>query len=302
MQSDFSIIVPTYNRPTQLASCVAALARLDYPPDRFEVIVVDDGGSESPDAVTAAFRDRLDIKAYRQANAGPGRARNRGAHWSKGRILAFIDDDCMPHADWLTTLATRYAASPNPAIIGGRVLNALPNNIYSTASQMIVDVGHAYHNSDPNRAHFFTTSNLSVPADRFRELGGFDESFGTTASEDRELCGRWQHNGYPMIYAPEVMVDHAHALTWRSFVRQHFGYGRGAVRLQRARVRQGWELFSPDAHYYCRLLRAPFAKFQFHKAIGLAALLFASQMIAMGGMLSEWPRQSRGPLMCAWDF
>ncbi len=170
-------------------------------------------------------------------------------------------------------------------------MNALPDSLYATASQLIVDVGYAYHNSDPNNARLFTTSNLAVPSDRFHELGGFDESFGTTASEDRELCGRWQHRGYRMIYAPEAVVDHAHALTAGTFIQQHFNYGRGAARLQQARARQGWQVFSPDPHYYRVLLRAPFAKFPLHKALGLAALLFASQVIAAVGMASEWPRQ-----------
>src|SRR5271170_7752963 len=108
MQTDFSIVVPTYNRPRQLAACLAALARLDYPRDRFHVVVVDDGSASPMDTVIAAFRDRLDIECHRQANSGPGPARNRGARSAKGRILAFTDDDCAPHSDWLKTLAARY--------------------------------------------------------------------------------------------------------------------------------------------------------------------------------------------------
>jgi glycosyltransferase involved in cell wall biosynthesis len=296
MQPDFSIIVPTYNRPRQIGACVAALSRLDYPRDQFEVIVVDDGGTQSPDAAIAVFFDRLDIKVSRQTNAGPGPARNTGVRRAKGRILAFTDDDCLPRADWLKALAARCGASPDPAIIGGSVVNALPDNPYATVSQLIVDVGYAYHNNDQDNARFFTTSNLAVHADCFQTLGGFDESFGTTASEDRELCGRWRHIGHRMIYAPEVVVDHAHALTAQTFIRQHFNYGRGAARFQQSRARQGWQEFSPDPHYYRDLFRAPFVRFPFHKAVGLAALLLTSQMIAGLGMASEWPRQRTLPV------
>jgi glycosyltransferase involved in cell wall biosynthesis len=295
-QPVFSIIVPTYNRPTQLAACIAALARLDYPHDRFEVIIVDDGSALLPDAVIAPFHNRLDISMLQQTNAGPGAARNMGASRARGRIFAFTDDDCTPHADWLQKLAIRYASTPDPVIIGGTVLNALPDNRYAMTSQLIVEVGYAYHNSDPDRARFFTANNLAIPADRFHELGGFDVTYGTTASEDRELCGRWQHHGYRMIYAPEVVVEHAHTLSWNTFCRQHFNYGRGAIRLQQARVRQGWRLFSPDPHYYRILLQAPFARFPVRQAVGLAALLFTSQAIMGGGMVSEWIRQRREKL------
>jgi hypothetical protein len=91
-------------------------------------------------------------------------------------------------------------------------------------------------------------------------------------------------------------VEHAHALSWNAFCRQHFNYGRGAIRLQQARVRQGWRLFSPDPHYYRILLQAPFARFPVRQAVGLAALLFTSQAITGGGMVSEWIRQRREKL------
>lgn len=287
----FSIIIPTYNRPGQLADCLAALAQLDYPPDRVEVLVVDDGGALSPASVVDQFQDRLAIRLIRQANAGPGSARNTGARNAKGEILAFTDDDCLPQSDWLRALATRYLSAPDPVIVGGHVVNVLVNNRYAVASQLIVDIGHAYHNSDPDRARFFTANNLAIPANRFRELGGFDVTFGTTASEDREICGRWLHRGYRMISASEAVVGHAHRLTWRYFCWQHFNYGRGAVRLQRARKRQGWELFSPDPKYYRSLLQAPLSRLPLQQATVLAGLLLLSQAISAIGMVSEWLRQ-----------
>ncbi len=296
MQLDFSIIIPAHDRPGQLAACVTALAELDYPRDRFEVIIVDDGSSQPVDSAISLFCDRICIRVYRQGNAGPGPARNAGALQAGGRVLAFTDDDCTPRTDWLKTLAARYASTPDPAIVGGSIVNALEDNPYATASQFTVSVGYAFHNSDPEHARFFTTSNLAVPADRFRELGGFDESFGTTASEDRELCGRWQHRGYRMIYAPEVVVNHAHPLTLSTFFRQHLNYGRGAVRLQQARARQEWQVYAPDPNYYRDLLRGPFNTFPFRQAVGISALIFASQAAAGAGMLLEWLRQRSKPL------
>lgn len=94
-----------------------------------------------------------------------------------------------------------------------------------------------------------------------------------------------------MISASEAVVGHAHRLTWRSFCRQHFNYGRGAVRLQRARKRQRWKLFSPDPSYYRSLLMAPFSRLPLQQATVLAGLLFLSQAISAIGMVSEWLRQ-----------
>jgi len=75
----FSIVIPTYNRPKQLASCLQAIEGLTYPRDRFEVIVVDDGSRTPLDSIVNKFSDRVAVRLILQSNAGPASARNRGA-------------------------------------------------------------------------------------------------------------------------------------------------------------------------------------------------------------------------------
>jgi len=62
----FSVIVPTYQRARQLAVCLHALARQEYPRDGFEVLVVDDGSAISPEASVDAFRDRINVRLLAQ--------------------------------------------------------------------------------------------------------------------------------------------------------------------------------------------------------------------------------------------
>lgn len=292
--TDFSVIVPSYNRPRQLTACLAALARLDYPRDRFEVIVIDDGGETPLDNVLASFRETIEVTLLRQSNGGPASARNTGAARAQGRFLAFTDDDCSPAPDWLRALEARFASVDDKVIIGGRVLNALADNVFATASQLVVDVGCIYHNANPDRARFCTANNLALAAEQFRAIGGFDGNFKITASEDREFCGRWLQRGYQIIYAPEVLVYHAHELTWGSFWQQHFTYGRGALQLQQVRARQGWEVFKPDPRYYVDLLIHPFGQTVGWHSLLISALLVASQSASAAGLVTEWIRNRRG--------
>jgi len=97
------------------------------------VIVVDDGGETSLEALVARFRDQLGVTLLRQSHAGPAAARNTGAARAAGEFLAFTDDDCPPATDWLKTLAGRFAKDSD-CVVGGRTINALPDNPYSKAS------------------------------------------------------------------------------------------------------------------------------------------------------------------------
>jgi len=281
----FSIIIPTYNRPKELFGCLQSLTKLHYPRDRFEVIVVDDGSPTPLEKVVSPFLKEIAVTLVSQSNRGPGAARNSGADRAKGDIIAFTDDDCMPAREWLVRLATRFGTVTDHAI-GGRTLNGLPNNVFSTASQVHVDYLYRYYNVNGNEARFFSSNNLAVPTSLFREMGGFDVSLVT--GEDREFCDRWLHFGYRMIYDPEVIVYHAHALTLSGFWRQHFNYGRGAFRFHQVRDRRCQQRIRMEPlAFYLNLLRYPLSRAWSVQALWFAALMVVSQGANAAGFLWE---------------
>ncbi|MFL6230757.1 MAG: glycosyltransferase [Pyrinomonadaceae bacterium] len=301
----FSIIVPTYQRHAQLARCLATLARLDYPRERCEVVVVDDGSEPGVDEVVEQFHERLDLKLLAQANAGPAAARNRGARAARGEFLIFTDDDCLPAQDYLRALAARLCAAP-AALVGGRTVNALAGNPYSATSQLIIDVVYDYYNGDgagddggartrdggARAARFFASNNFAVGAAQFHAAGGFDERF--RCSEDRDFCDRWLARGGEMTYAPEAVVQHAHALDAGSLWRQHFGYGRGARRFHRGRAARGGRAFKPDPAFYTRLLSAAVRQPRVSRALALTTLLAWAQAANAAGFFYESLRTARG--------
>ena len=116
-----------------------------------------------------------------------------------------------------------------------------------------------------------------------------------TTSEDRELCDRLLFSGYRMIYAPEAVVYHAHALTFCAFWRQHFNYGRGAFRFYQTRGRRRRERVRPEAKsFYLGMLRFPLSQAQGWRALVLDMLLIISQGASATGILWEKVNQTRG--------
>ncbi len=200
MRLFFSIVIPTYNRPDSLGMCLQALTHLNYPRDRFETIVVDDGGNTLLHTVVEPYHKVLEVTLIAQANAGPAAARNAGARRARGSHVVFTDDDCAATPEWLRALAMRVNISPE-AMIGGRTINALPHDRYAAASQTMTDAVYAYFNADAQQAQFFPSNNMTLPTAAFHAIGGFDTRFPLAASEDRELCDRWRYTGHHMIYA-----------------------------------------------------------------------------------------------------
>jgi glycosyltransferase involved in cell wall biosynthesis len=285
----FSVIIPTRDRPQELGGCLESLAKQNYARDRFEVIVVDDASKLTLDPVVAIFRERLTLTLLRQSrNAGPSVVRNCGAACAKGEFLAFTDDDCSPASDWLERLSARFASSPDH-LIGGRVINALTENPYSTAAHVILDVIYDYYDPQQGRAHFFPTSNFALAAKMFREFGGFNENWPLAAAEDREFCYRWLQRGFPMMHAPEATVYHRHPLTLRSFCELHFRYGRGAYHYHVLRASNpGHGDLKPAWSFYWACFRYPFRHMPTSKAAVVVGLLFLWQVFNAAGYF--WQR------------
>jgi glycosyltransferase involved in cell wall biosynthesis len=281
----FSIVIPTYNRPKQLAACLQACARLDYPRDRFEIIIVDDGSPVPVEVLRNDGSNLMRITWLRQFNAGPASARNMGAQHARGDILAFTDDDCTPTQQWLRELAQSFNDVPT-GLVGGRTVNGLVDNIYSTASQMIVDEAYAFFHSRDSDLRFFASNNLAVATRLFYKIGGFDSSFRT--SEDREFCDRWIRQGHPLVYTTAAIVHHYHQLTLTAFCRQHFSYGRGAFQFHRTRARGGRSLSKPDPRFYASVIRRALSC----KPLRMAGLLGLWQVANLAGFLWQAAHQA----------
>jgi glycosyltransferase involved in cell wall biosynthesis len=247
-----SVVIPTHERPGQLGDCLAAIAALDHPHDGLEVIVVDDGGRSPVRPIVDRFRDELAVTLIAQQRAGPAAARNAGAGAAGGDLLAFVDDDIVLDRGWTRAMLQQALVEPGAAV-GGRTVSLLRANPYAATSERIIELAYEYYNSGAAGPRFFAANNIAVPAAGFREIGGFDPAF--RASEDRDFCDRWLESGRPLAYAPDAVAGHAPPLSLRSFMRQQFGYGRGAFAFHRARFRRGRGLSGFSLSFNSMVLR-----------------------------------------------
>jgi GT2 family glycosyltransferase len=279
-----SLVVPTYGRPHQLVECLRSLARLDYPRDRLEVLVVDDGGPTPLDDLVASSQLQFRITLIRQGNAGPAAARNTGAERAQGEYLAFTDDDCVVEPDWLLKLAEVWEDFPR-SMVGGQTLNGAPG-LVSAMAQTITDVVYRHYNADPEHARFIASNNMALPAREFREVGRFDPSF--RSAEDRDLCDRWLHQGNRIIYTPGARVHHVRPLNTPAFIRLHFHYGCGAEQFIRRRAERGSGRLLTETRFHLDVrnwLLFPMTSVHPRQLAGVVGLLGLWQVANFAGFL-----------------
>jgi len=221
-----SVVVMSFNRPQALERCLASLAAQTLAMQKFEVVLVDVSDPPNHPQV-ARYGERLTLRHRIETNRGVAGNRNLGAAAATAPLLAFLDDDCVAHPEWLATLLAAAARHPG-ALIGGGVTNLLPGNPVASAGQLIQEAVDRHFNADPTDAHFVAGLNFAVPTERFRQMGGNDEGYGRRAAEDREFCSRWRAEGGRIVKAEAALVAHEHRADLPGFLRQYFNYGRGA--------------------------------------------------------------------------
>jgi glycosyltransferase involved in cell wall biosynthesis len=233
-----SVIVPTFRRPRVLRETLIALLGLDYPSDRYEIIVIDDGSAdETGDVVRDLNRNEPRLLYYVQENRGVAAARNRGARMAGGEILIFIDDDiivqptlitqhidtmkefgdCLVNGHWEFTpdLAAGLAETPF-----GRFRTKVEQWVKTGISMMPLG-GKCFEPSG------VTACNLGVRRDTFWSIGGFDEQFPFAGCEDQELSLRAAAAGCRFVYNSELICwHHDQRMTLREFCERQ---RRGAV-------------------------------------------------------------------------
>jgi GT2 family glycosyltransferase len=199
-----AVVVATHERPARLARLLAALRAQTLSPQRFEVVIVDDGSGPSTAAVLDAERSRarLDLRALRlDRPLGPAGARNRGWRAARAPLIAFTDDDCAPAPGWLQ--AALEAARRNPgAIVQGRTLPDPTELGGRPLTERTIRI--------EALALSFQTCNMLYPRDLLKRLGGFDEHFGPrSVGEDTELAWRALRSGAKATFASGALVHHA---------------------------------------------------------------------------------------------
>lgn len=226
-----SIIIPVRDQADDLAECLHSLVNVDYPKDRLEIIVVDDGSRKK----AATDITSPDIRIIRQEKSlGPATCRNIGAENARGDILAFIDADCMAGKNWLKEIVPFFQVVEVGAVGGyveGYYRKSLLDRYEAIASSL--NMGERIIIESKSTSGFYVpTANMLVDREAFKNAGSFQA--GLYIGEDVDFCWRLKNLGLWLLYVPLGKVAHKHRNRLDRMLKRRLEYGTSEAGLYRA--------------------------------------------------------------------
>jgi glycosyltransferase involved in cell wall biosynthesis len=225
-QSPFvSVVIPVYNGIKTIGECLLSIKQQNYPSDKYEVIVVDNGSS---DGTQHYIGDGFDwVKLIHSDSKGSGHARNAGVSAARGDLILSTDADCVTDTEWIRTIVEAFSQAPSRiAAIAGRILP------YSTQTRVEkykpTWVSQPDFDSPNTRIKYCATPNAAFRKSALLVVGGFD---GDQGFDDTDLGIRLQEAGYEIGYSGRSLVKHRNPSSLKELYCHKTKYGLHSVAL-----------------------------------------------------------------------
>ncbi|MGX1929121.1 glycosyltransferase [Flagellimonas sp. 2504JD4-2] len=224
MQLKLSIIVPVYNRPEEIRELLESLCLQTFEQD-FEVVIVEDGSSESSEEIVKRFQQDLQISYYFKSNSGPGDSRNYGMKKALGNYFIILDSDCILPKQYLSEVNAELE-SDFVHCFGGpdaadesfttvqKAINYAMTSLFTTGG---------IRGGSKSVGKFQPRSfNMGISKEAFEKAGGFGRIH---PGEDPDLTFRIWKAGYDSRLFPKAYVYHKRRIDWNKFFTQVNKFG-----------------------------------------------------------------------------
>jgi len=240
-----SVVVPTRNRQDRLNDLLKGLFTQSLSQDFWELIVVDNASTDQTKTILVDWKSQLkNLKLAEEFQIGSNFSRNRGLSASSGDLIVFLDDDTIPHPQWLERIYDRYSTlNCSTDCLGGSVLLQIECALpawYGSFLEKYLSLTHWGTSFTSIEAQKLCSANLVIPAPLLKKLGGFDLRINRKTSNLRsndETLTLFQlaSTGAHFFYDPMIKVFHQigpERLTQRYFRRRAWWQGRSDAEME----------------------------------------------------------------------
>ncbi|MBI2041604.1 MAG: glycosyltransferase [Candidatus Nealsonbacteria bacterium] len=220
-----SIIIPTRNVGKFISKCLESLNNLDYPKDKYEVIIADSESTDETPSIARKYGAILVSTAKRSVCAG----RNEGFKIAKGEIIAFSDADCVMDKNWIKN-SIKYFEDSVVGGVGGPNLSPADDTSFAKAVSFVLDqplflAGSVYGRVLKNikEVKSLPGCNIILRRETLDKVMPIDETI--LGGEDFFMNQKIRQLGYRLLYTPDTFVWHYHRAAPKKFFKQIYRYG-----------------------------------------------------------------------------
>ena len=237
-QPNVSVIVAARNEEKNIGECLDSLVRLDYPADKFEIIIADDGSTDTTPHIVQEYVRRHRFVNLISVQSGTGNLRGKanalsqGIAQSKGEILMFTDADCIAPETWLKETVSYYTEGVG-VVAGFTFLVSEKAFDAVQAIDWFLLFGVAASTAGWNIPLTGVGNNLSVHRSAYDRVGGY-RNLPFSVTEDYTLVQAiWQVTKMRVRYPlkPETLVQSKPCASWRDLFRQKQRWGVGGLEM-----------------------------------------------------------------------
>jgi len=235
---NLSVIIPVYNQGKIFTKTLKALFEQNFPEEKYEIIIVDDGSIDNTLRVLNSFKNKKkNLKIFKTLSKhGKGSARNLGIKNAKNEVVVFLDGDILAHPNLLREHSNWHKKfnKKNFAMVGYITwfpklkITPFMNWLEHGGKQLAFD--ELKNNERINYNHFYT-GNASLKKDFLIKNGLFDEDFGRNMYEDLELAYRLMKKNLKIIYNKKAIGYHFHPTNPEKYSERMIRVGKGAKTL-----------------------------------------------------------------------
>jgi glycosyltransferase involved in cell wall biosynthesis len=245
---EVSVVIPTYNRAEILRECLELLVGQKFVKDEYEIVVVDDGSTDSTSDVVENVKKtaKIPINYLYQKNQGQGIARNYGIKHAHGKVIILVGDDILVKRDFISEHIKfhRKHKNENEAVLGfigwdpRLEINPFMEWLTNGSSVMGKFGGHQFafeklKGKKFANYNFFYTSNISIKRSLLMR-NPFDTRFSSYGWEDIELGYRLtKKEGLKLHYNPKAIAYHYHPMDEKGLAARMRNIGKSAHLIHR---------------------------------------------------------------------
>ena len=231
LESDFpsvAVMVPCWNEETTIGGTVESLLALDYPKDKIEIVLINDGSTDNTRRVVEQYANHPNITVIHKENGGKHSAVNLGIASTNAEFVGCLDADSFVHPGALREIIPHFEDTQVAAVTASMTVH--------DPKTMLQRMQYAEYLAGVAMRHIFATVNgLYVtpgPFSFYRKrildtIGGFRHGHQT---EDMEMAMRLQTHGYKIENAPRAQVYTKAPRTLGSLVKQRTRWTSGFMR------------------------------------------------------------------------